>query len=213
MWHRSFSLCPIPHDQNRSRWHARCCMTCSDTGSQAKGLRSVFGAVASWGRGREPRAVGVRELHLHHAHASPAAAPQASSERDVRSSNTRSRERVGLVPDTQHSRTCQRGVRATREHQLAVSVSRGSLVVLEKNQIRPVNEAVRTVGFIPVTPRLLGKRQPKVADLTSTSLLAAFSIALETRDSCASTPLQHLDSAEPRVYLDAALACASSPLA
>lgn len=34
------------------------------------------------------------------------------------------------------------------------------LQFVQKNQIRPVNEAGRAVGFIPVTPCSLGKRQP-----------------------------------------------------
>jgi hypothetical protein len=39
-------------------------------------------------------------------------------------------------------------------------MSSGSQFVLQKNQIRPVNEAGRAVGFFPVTSCSLGKRQP-----------------------------------------------------
>ena len=50
-----------------------------------------------------------------------------------------------------------------------------------KNQIRPVNEAGRAVGFIPVTPCSLGKRQPERQGQGSRSEVrpgsAAFSLA------------------------------------
>ena len=40
-------------------------------------------------------------------------------------------------------------------------MSSGSKFVLQKNQIRPVNEAGRAEGFFPVTSCSLGKRQPE----------------------------------------------------
>src|SRR5438552_12828544 len=47
----------------------------------------------------------------------------------------------------------------------------------QKNKIRPVNEAGRTEGFIPVTPCSLGKRQLEASSLVARGSRAAFSIA------------------------------------
>ena len=56
-----------------------------------------------------------------------------------------------------------------------------------KNQIRPVNEAGRAVGFIPVTPCSLGKRQPEgwsdPAGSAAFSIFpASFALDLDTHD-------------------------------
>ena len=156
------NACAKTDDQ--SRWHARCCMTTPDTGTQANACTRFFGAVASWGRGLEPRATRRGSRTSITRTVSPGAAPQDP----VRGTSAREtparRSGSGSYPICSVRGTYQKGVRATREHQPAVSVSSGSPSCTQKNQIRPVNEAVRTVGFIPVTPRLLGKRQPKVAD-------------------------------------------------
>ena len=140
------------------RWHVPCCGSPADTGTAAKADGSLDSSQGQGLRG------GRRSEHGRpmgrSAPPSARGRPRTPGEgwnwffRVHRHPGARTRFRAVSARE--------RGVRATR-----VSRSTSSVVAVpvhcssQKNQIRPVNEAGRAEGFIPVTPCSLGKRQPE----------------------------------------------------
>lgn len=163
-----------PPSLRACKWHAACCVCRADTGVAA---RLTATGKDSRVRGRvfegeeDPR---TRAIDGQSAPPSAQRVARVTPSRSVAAGSSGDLVTQGSYPVPLQFGFRERGESNSRQprfgSQQAVPVHSSS----QKNQIRPVNEAGRAVGFIPVTPCSFGKRQPEGWSNPSGS--AAFSI-------------------------------------
>lgn len=155
---RGVSACFEFIDETSCKWHVTCCSEPSDTGT---GSTAGGSQASSQGQGLRG---GRRSEHGRTMRRSaPPPAHRLARVPRVRMWNrffrvTWSPGGSYPVPSCVGSRERGESNSSRRTQQCGCSTSSQFVT---KNQIRPVNEAGRAVGFIPVTPCSLGKRQPE----------------------------------------------------